>query len=196
MQPFTDAAARVHRVRADFHDVVNMESQHRAIHFHRHRRIHHMTARVDVADEGLQPVRDELDRAAEQHRRGRDRDFVVVEVQLHAKRTADIRHDDPNIGFRQAEQFGVNGAHLVRHLRRLVHRESPQGGIELREDGARLERHARVARDSIYRNPIYRRRNCLLKNNLFPYSPEASVSMQDMAAMILALPTATRARKR
>ena len=123
-----------------------------------------MRARVDVRDEGFQPVADVLHRAPGQDRGGADRHLVVIHVQLHAEATADVRGEHAHVLLGKAEAVGVDGAHLVRHLRGLMHGELAHARIELGDDGARLERHAGVAGETqraLHRAPAGRRRAAL-----------------------------------
>jgi len=147
MQTFAGTRARVQREGADLDNVIDLEAEHRAVRSHRDRGFDDVAARMDVVDEGLQPVRNKLDRAPEQHGRGGDGNFVVVQMQLDAERAANVGHDHAHIRFRQTKQFGVDGPHLVRHLRRVVDRQAAYAGIELGQQRACLQRHPGVARE-------------------------------------------------
>ena len=51
-------------------------------------------------------------------------------VELHAEATPNVRRDDAHVLLSEAEMIRVDGAHLVRHLRRLVNGELALARIE------------------------------------------------------------------
>ena len=91
LQPFEDARARIGRVRAGLGEIVERQRGDARLRIHGHRYRDAVRARVDVRDEGFQPVADVLHRAPGQDRGGADRHLVVIDVQLHAEATADVR---------------------------------------------------------------------------------------------------------
>ena len=67
-------------------------------------------------------------------------------MQLDAKGATHIGGEHAHIGLAQAKQLRQQGAHLLRHLGRLVHREVSAGRVKLGDDGAPLQRHTGVPR--------------------------------------------------
>ena len=78
-------------------------------------------ARVDVGDERLQPVGDELHRAAELDGRGDGRHLVAVGVDLEAERAADVGGDDLHVVVGHAQRARE---HVLDHVRALA------GGVD------------------------------------------------------------------
>ena len=101
-----------------------------------------LVARVDVADEGFQAVGDVFDRLADQHRDRRDRDLVAIDMELDPEPAADIGRDHPDRVLGQAQMQGKNVLLQPGRLMGAVDRQAPLAGIEVGDDGARLERHA------------------------------------------------------
>ncbi len=138
------ARARIHRVGPDARDVVDLEGGDRAVPHDRRPALHRMVAGVDVADEALEPVGHELDRAAEHLRQRGGGHLVGVDVHLDAEGAADVLAHDAHLALPQGEVLGDDVLDHVRGLGGLVERQVLLGRVPVRHDGARLERHAGV----------------------------------------------------
>ncbi len=106
-------------------------------------------ARVDVGEEGLEPVGDELDRPAQHHGNGGGGHFVRVHVHLDAEGAADVLADHAHVGLGNVEVAREDVLHHVRRLGRLVDRQRVLRGVVVGEDGAALQRDAGVAAEGI-----------------------------------------------
>jgi hypothetical protein len=142
---FHRAAAGICGDRTDAGEVVDLDGEDVAVLAHRHAALDPMLARMDVGDEGFEPVGDELDRAAEQQGERDHRHLIGIDVDLDAEGPAHIPADDAHIGLLQREMPQHDLFHHVRRLRGAVQRELAVGGIELGEDRARLQADAGVA---------------------------------------------------
>jgi hypothetical protein len=85
---------------------------------------------------------DPFHRAAEPPRDGGDDDFFRVRMPLDAEATADIRRQHANARLGQAQRARDGAADGVGYLRRRPHGEQAVGCRRMRDDAARLDRHA------------------------------------------------------
>ena len=138
------AGARIGRERPDGRDVIDIHGNDGAFTVERHARAHAMIAGMNVGDKRFDAVGDILHRAAEQHAEADRRHVLMIDVQLHTERAADIRRDDADVGFGNAEVPRVDVLKLIRRLRRVMRRQPHLVGIEIGDDGARLHRHCRM----------------------------------------------------
>ena len=104
-----------------------------------------MVAGVDVGGEALQPVGDELDRAAHDPGDHRHRHLVGVDVHLDAVAAADVGADHAHVALGQAHVLGEDRLHHVRRLGGVMHGEPGGRAVVVGQDRARLQRHAGVA---------------------------------------------------
>ncbi len=139
------AGARIDRVGADAGQVVDVDGGDAALRVHGHASRDAMVAGVDVAREALQPVGDELDRAAHDLGDHRHRHLVGVDVHLDAVAAADVGADHAHVALGQAQMLGEHRLHHVRRLGGVVHGELGGRAVVVGQDRARLERDARVA---------------------------------------------------
>ncbi len=86
----------------------------------------------------------EFDRAAEKDAQADHGHVFVIDMQLHAEGAADIRRDDPNLGFGDAVMAGIEVLELIRRLGRVMDGETMLRRIVIGDDGARLQRHRRM----------------------------------------------------
>ena len=139
------AGAGIDRIGADAGAVVDVEGKDLPFRIHRDPTRDPMVARMDVGDEALEAVGDELHRAPQDLRHGRDRDLVRVDMDLDAEAAADILADDADGPFLDPQLLGEDALHHVRRLGGMVHRQRPIGGIPVGDDAARFQRDAGVA---------------------------------------------------
>ena len=139
------AAARICRIGADAGEVVDLDGEDLAGPAHRQARGDAVLARMDVGDEGFEPVGDELDGTPEQQRQRDHRHLVGIDVDLDAVGAADIAADHAHLGLRQVEMAQHDLFHHMRRLGRAMQRELAVGRVEVGEDRARLEADAGVA---------------------------------------------------
>ena len=138
------AGARIGRERPDRRDVVDVHRQDRAFGIQRHASAHAVVAGMDVGNEGLDPVRHELDRPPAEHAQAHDRHVLVIDMQLHAEGAADIGSHDAHARFRDTVMARIEVLELVGRLRRVMDRELALARIPVGEDRARLQRHCRM----------------------------------------------------
>ncbi|MGY3576994.1 hypothetical protein ACVMB1_004198 [Bradyrhizobium sp. USDA 4504] len=93
------AGARIHRVRADPRQVVDLEGRNRTVRPDPDPSPASMIAGVDVRVETLDAVRHELDWPTQQLGQRVGRHFVGVDMDLDAERAADILADHPDLRF-------------------------------------------------------------------------------------------------
>ncbi len=117
---------------------------------------------MNIADKGFQPVGDEFDRASQQHGDRGNRHFVGIGGELHTECAADIGRDHLHVSQRETELRGVNLAHLVRHLMRLMHCELAKTRVEIGQDRPRLERHSGLTPEGeiVLDNQVGRGKGC------------------------------------
>ena len=89
----------------------------------------------------FQPVDAEFHRAAEDHARHHGRDLVAVDVELHAEAAADVRRDDANEMFGNAQMLAEDLLHLERRLVRMRDGERAVARIEIGDQSPRFKRH-------------------------------------------------------
>ena len=142
------ARARIHRVRADAGEVVDLEGADAPVLHHRDAALHDMVAGVDVGDEALQAVGDVLHRTAQELRERRRRHLVGIDVHLDAEGAADVLAHHPHLRLGEAEVLGDDVLHHVRRLGALVDGQAGLAGVPVGDHGARLERHAGVAAEA------------------------------------------------
>ena len=104
-----------------------------------------MVAGVDVGGEALQPVGDELDRAAHDPGYDGDGDLVGIDVLLDAVAAADVGADHAHVALGQAQMLGEHGLHHVRRLGGVVDGKPGRGAVVVGQDRAGLERGTGVA---------------------------------------------------
>jgi hypothetical protein len=92
---------------------------------------HAVLPRVDVAHEGFEPVRGELDRAAEHHGERAGRHLVRVDVHLDAEAPPHVLADHADVLFGQPEAARHDVLHHVGRLEGVVHGEPPLGRVEV-----------------------------------------------------------------
>ena len=139
---FDGAGARINGIRADARQIIGIDREDLAIGIDRHACCDAVIARVDIAGEALQPVGDELRRAAEQFGDQNGCDLIRIDVHLDAVAAADVRADDAHVLLRQPQMLGEHALHHVRRLRRVMHDQLSRGAIVVGQDRARLERDA------------------------------------------------------
>lgn len=93
----------------------------------------------------LDPVGDVFDGTAEQNRETDHRHVLVIDVQLHPEGAADVARDHANARLGDTVVMRIEILELVGRLRRVMHGECASGGIVVRNDSARLQRHRGVA---------------------------------------------------
>ena len=145
LHAFEHAGAREHGIGANVHQVVHRKAQHLALRIERQLGVDAVRARMHIAVEGFKTVADEFHRLAQQNRSRHGGHLVVVHMQLDAKGATHIGGEHAHIGLAQTKQLRQQGAHLLRHLRRLVDREVSAGRVKLGDDGAPLQRYTGVA---------------------------------------------------
>ena len=142
---FDDAGARIGRERPDRGDVIDIHADDGAFRIERHAGAHAMIAGMNVGHERLDAVGDVFHRASEHNAERHGGHVLVIDMQLHAERTADIGSDHPDIGFRDSEMPGIDVLKLIRRLGCVMRGQPHFVRIEIGDDGARLHRHRRMA---------------------------------------------------
>ena len=146
---FDAAGARIDRIGADGGEVPQVEREDLALFGARHAHARLVFARMDVGEEGLEPVGDELDRPAQHHRNRRGCHLVRVDVHLDAERPADVLADHAHVGLGNVEVARENVLHHVRRLGRLVHRQRVFRRVIVGEDRTAFQRDAGVAAEGV-----------------------------------------------
>ena len=143
------AGAGIDRVRTDGGEIPEIEGENFTFPGARDPDPRLVLAGVDVGEEGLEPVGDELDRAAQHHRNRRGRHFVGVHVHLDAEGPADVLADHPHVCLGDAEVAREDVLHHVGCLGGMVDRQRVLRRVVIGEDRASLERHAGVAAELV-----------------------------------------------
>ncbi len=99
-----------------------------------------LLAAEEAGEQPFAPVLDPLHRAAKPQGRRRDGDFFPPYHAFQPEAAADVRDDDADLPFPQAEAPGQRGAHLVRDLAGNVHDELIVAIHPFRKAAARLQR--------------------------------------------------------
>ncbi len=142
------AGARVDRVRPDCGQVVEVEREDLPVLAACEPHLRAVLARMNVGEEGLEPVGNELHRAAEDHRDRRGRHLVGIDVHLDAVRAADVLADHPHVRLGDAEVTREDVLHHVRRLGRVIDGQRVVRGVVVGEDRARLHADAGVAAEA------------------------------------------------
>ena len=142
------ACARIGRKRPDRGQVQHVHRQDLALGIERHPGADAMVAGMDVGDEGFDAVGDVFDGTAEQDREADHGHVLVIDMQLHPEGAADIGRDHANAGLRDAVVARIEVLELIRRLCRVMHGERTGCGIVVGDDGARLQRHRRMASET------------------------------------------------
>ncbi|MHC2348643.1 hypothetical protein ACVMIL_009853 [Bradyrhizobium barranii subsp. barranii] len=170
------AGARISRERSDRGQIEDIDRQDLAVGIERHAGADPMIAGVDVGDEGLDPVGDVFDGTAEQNREADHRHVLVIDMQLHPERAADVGRDHANAGLGDAVVARIEILELVGRLRRVMHGECAGGGIVVRNDGARLQRHRGVAAEGeLFFHHVRGMRKGVVNGAIVELGPETGV---------------------
>ena len=143
------AGPRVLRVGADARQVVDLERGDLAVPGDRHARPDPVLPRMDVGDEGFEPVGDELDRPVERYGERAGRDLVAIGVDLEPERAADIGRDDADVVLVHRKVPREHGLDHVRHLAGGVDGEPLRALVPVREQRARLQADRGVAAELV-----------------------------------------------
>ena len=138
------AGPRIDGVGADAGQVVHPHAEDGPVSLDGQLGLHAVLTRVNIAHEGLEPVGGELDRPAEHHAERARRHLVRVDVDLDPEAPAHVLADDADVLLGQPEVARQDVLHHVGRLERVIHRQPPLRRIEVGQDGARFEGHARV----------------------------------------------------
>ncbi len=138
------AGARVHRIRADRGQVVQVEGEDLALLRGGKADRDLVLARMDVRQKRFQPVGDELDRAAQHHRERGGAHFVRVHVHLDPVGTADVPAEYAHVRLGKLQMLGEDVLHHVRGLGRLMHCKCVFRDVVIGQDRAALEAYAGV----------------------------------------------------
>ena len=136
------AGARIHRIRTDAGQIVDLERRDRAITLDADPALAAMIAGMNIGVETFDPVGDEFDRPAQQFRQRIGRHLVGIDVDLDAEGTTDVLADHANLRLHQSQMEGRNVLHHVRRLRALIDRQPRFGDVPVRHHRARLQCHA------------------------------------------------------
>ena len=137
---------RIDGIGPDAGEIIDRECEDGAIGRDRQLAIDGVFARVNVGGEGFQPVRHEFHRSAQQLRDRHGRHVIGIDMHLDAEGPPHIGADDAHALLGQAEMLGENLLHHVRRLAGVMHRQQAGRAVPVGQDGARLQRHAGVAR--------------------------------------------------
>ena len=143
--PLDGARARVHRVGADAREIVHAHAADGSVAHHGQLGLHPVLTRVDVAHEGLEAVGGELDGPAQHHAERAGRHLVWVDMHLDSEASPHVLADDADVVLGQVQVPRENVLHHVGRLERVVHGQPPLRGVEISEDGPRLEGDPGVA---------------------------------------------------
>ncbi len=132
------AGARIHRIRADPGQIVDLESGNDAVALDAHLRLDAVVAGVNVGDEALETIGDELDRTPQQFRQRHRRHLVGIGVHFDAERAADVFGQHAHPVLLKPEVLGEQVLHHVRRLRALIDRQPLLARIPVGNDRARL----------------------------------------------------------
>ena len=135
----------IDRVGADTGQIVDVDRGDAPLRVDRHAPGDAVVAGVDVGRKTLQPVGDELDRAAHDPGDHRHRHLVGIDVNLDAVAAADVGADHAHVALGQPHVLGEDRLHHVRRLGGVMHGELGGRAVVVGQDRARLERDARVA---------------------------------------------------
>ena len=138
--------AGIDRIGPDAGPVVDVDGEDLSLRIHRDLRLDLVVAGVDVGGETLQPVGDELYRAAHDLGDGGGRDLVGVDMHLDPVGPAHVAADHPHPAFGNVEVLGQNRLDHVRRLGGVVGGHLPLGRVPVDEDGTGFERDAGVPR--------------------------------------------------
>ena len=147
------------RIVAEIGDYAYLQSQHRAVFLERHLGSHRLVAALNRRDENIAAGRDPFDRAAQLERHIASQDVFAIKRPFAAESAADIRGDQPDFVFRNADRASKVGARPVRALGGKPDRQALAHRVRIGGDAARFDGQGNLTRaDNVHTDEVIRLR--------------------------------------